>query len=394
MKRGNWLSKFVIPLLIVGTASCTYYQNDIYVPPVDTDPEPEELSYIGSEQCAVCHSDKYNTFKDSGHPHKLMKVENGEAPTYPFTTLDYLPPYFTNGWEDVSYVIGGFAWKYRFVDKNGYIYTGDDAQYNFLDDGSISGYHASEAPGTKMYDCGRCHTTGWKSVDEGGSAQDDLPGMGGEFFAGGIQCEQCHGMGSDHAKSMSPEDITLNRESTECGKCHYRNEDHTIAASGGFIKHHEQYDEMISAGHADVSCNDCHNPHVTVKDPQAEVDQQPGIMKVCTECHGSGGSATEITNNATHHGIATCITCHMPYATMSGASRNKYRGDVKTHIFKINPAADGEMFSEDGSLANGSSGVTLSYVCYQCHKDAEGIGGDKSKKTLEQLSAKANGYHN
>jgi hypothetical protein len=378
MKRGNWLTRFVIPLLVVGSVSCTYYENEIYVPPVEG-PE-EELSYIGSEQCALCHEEKYETFIKSGHPYKLPKVENGVAPTYPFTTLEYLPPYFQNDWNNVSYVIGGFAWKYRFIDKNGYIYTGDDAQYNYLDE-SIVGYHADEDPGTKIYDCGRCHTTGWKSVDEGGKPQDGLPGMAGEFFAGGIHCEQCHGMGSDHAKSRSPEDISINREAVECGKCHYRNEDHTIAASGGFIKHHEQYDEMISAGHADVSCNDCHDPHVTVKHGQTG-----GIIKECTECH------TDMKNPT--HRSADCNTCHLPFATKSGAMLNKYVGDVQTHIFKINPAADGEMFNEDGTLANGETGVTLSYVCYQCHKDTDGIGGDKSTKTLEQLSAKATGYHN
>lgn len=390
MKRGNWLIRFVIPLLVVGSVSCTYYQNEIYVPPAEEPPPP--LSFVGSEKCKDCHEEKYETFIKSGHPYKLMKVENGEVPTYPFTTLDHLPPYFQDDWNNVSYVIGGFAWKYRFIDTDGYIYTGDDAQYNFYyqeEHNPVVGYHAGEAPGTKMYDCGRCHTTGWKSVDEGGEPQDGLPGMAGEFFAGGIHCEQCHGMGSDHAKSMSPEDITLNRESTECGKCHYRNEDHTIAASGGFIKHHEQYDELISAGHAEVSCNDCHDPHVTVKHGQTG-----GIIKECTVCHGAGGSATQITINGTHHGVATCTTCHLPYATKSGAALNKYRGDVKTHIFKINPASDGEMFNEDGSLANGSTGVTLSYVCYQCHKDADDIGGSNSNKTLEQLSNKATGFHN
>lgn len=380
MKRENWLYKIVWALLIVGAASCTSYQNESDIG--NPDPEPE-LSYIGSEQCALCHQEKYNTFIESGHPYKLSKVENGVAPTFPFTQLDYLPPYFQSDWSNVSYVIGGFAWKYRFVDANGYIYTGTDAQYNFLDE-SIVGYHADEDPGTKKYDCGRCHTTGWKSVADGGTPQDGLPGMDGEFFAGGIHCEQCHGMGSDHARSMSKDDITKNRESTECGKCHYRNEDHTIAASGGFIKHHEQYDEMISAGHAEVSCNDCHDPHVTVKHGQTG-----GIIKECTECH------TDM-KNATHgfgSNVATCTTCHLPYATKSGAALNKYRGDVQTHIFKINAAADGEMFSPDGALANGSTGVTLDYVCYQCHKDADGIGGSRSTRTLEQLSVKATGYH-
>ena len=381
MKKGNSFLQFVILFLVIGATSCTYYTN-----PGDggsTDPILPELSYIGSEQCALCHQEKHDSFIKSGHPYKLPKVIDGKAPEYPFTTLDYLPPYFTNGWEDVSYVIGGFAWKYRFIDKNGYIYTGDDAQYNYYyqeEHEPVVGYHTDEDPGTKKYDCGKCHTTGWKSLADGGEPQDGLPGMDGEFFAGGIQCEACHGMGSVHAATRSADDITIEASAEACGQCHFRNEDHTIAASGGFIKHHEQYDEMIAAGHMDLSCVACHDPHVTVKHGQTG-----GIIKDCTECH-------QDMKNATHKG-ADCNTCHLPFATKSGASLNKYVGDVQTHIFKINAAADGEMFNEDGTLANGSTGVTLDFVCYQCHRDPGGVGGGGSYKTMEQLSAKATDYH-
>ena len=83
----------------------------------------------------------------------------------------------------------------------------------------------------------------------------------------------------------------------------------------------------------------------------------------------------------------------MPYATKSGSEVNKYVADLRTHIFKINTASDGEMFNQDGTIANGSDGVTLGYVCYQCHKDSQGIGGEKSIKSLKTLSNKATGYH-
>ncbi len=52
------------------------------------------------------------------------------------------------------------------MDENGYIITqgkGDEpgnTQYNNLT-GEWSDYHADEANGTKPYDCGSCHTTGW-----------------------------------------------------------------------------------------------------------------------------------------------------------------------------------------------------------------------------------------
>lgn len=376
MKKGNLLLMVIVPLLVVGSVSCTYYQN-----PTEPDfefPEPE-LSYIGSEACEACHQDIYNTFENSGHPYILQQIEDGLAPTYPFTELDYVPPYFQNGWDDVTYAIGGFAWKSQYIDQNGYVYTGNDAQYNFQD-GSIVPYHADQDPGTQIYDCGKCHSTGYLSVADGGEPQDGLPGMGGEFFAAGVQCEACHGMGSDHRSSQSADDIIVDNSPEACGSCHYRNEDHTIAASDGFILNREQYDEMISAGHQELSCVACHDPHVSVKHGQTG-----GIIRACMECH-------EDMKNPTHRG-ADCITCHMAYATKSAVDINKYVGDVKTHIFKINPAADGEMFRDDGNLANGATGVTLGYPCYQCHRDPGGVGGGGSYKSLEQLSAKATGYH-
>jgi hypothetical protein len=89
----------------------------------------------------------------------------------------------------------------------------------------------------------------------------------------------------------------------------------------------------------------------------------------------------------------------MPHASKSAIVRSKYQADIKTHIFKINTAADGEMFNEEGTIANGSDGVTLELVCYRCHRDPSGEGGGEdgleftSRKTLEELSGYATGYH-
>ena len=38
--------------------------------------------------------------------------------------------------------------------------------------------------------------------------------------------------------------------------------------------------------------------------------------------------------------------------------------------------------------------VTLDFVCYQCHTDENGVGGNNSMKTMAELSAKAVGIHN
>ncbi len=375
MKKGKYLLIVAVGILTLGASSCTYYSNP--EKPGFVIPPPPEQAYVGSEKCSECHGDLHSKFLTTGHAFAFSEVEGGQAPTFPHTSLDFVPPYFSNGWNDVSYVIGGFAWKYKLLDAEGYIYTGDDAQYNFATASAVP-YRPKDAPGTVKFDCGKCHTTGWVSVDDGGVPS--LVGMDGEFFEQGVTCEACHGMGAQHAASRKTSDIILDTEASACATCHARNNGAQISAEAGFISNYSQYDELLSAGHKDLSCVACHDPHASVKHGETA-----GIIKNCTECH------TDV-KNPTHNG-ADCLTCHMPYASRSASSTNKYVADLKTHIFKVNPVADGKMFNSDGTIANGDSGVTLGYICYQCHKDAQGIGGSNTYKSLGELSDYATGYH-
>jgi len=348
-----------------------------------------QAAYVGSENCQTCHQGKYDDFIESGHGYKLVKVEGG-PPTY-FSDDQVHVPNPPEGWtwDDVSWVIGGALWKARFVDNDGYIVTGTNVQYNLETEGWV-GYHSDEAVGTKPYDCGRCHTTGWVAVGDGGVNQDGQPGMHGSFAAPGVHCEECHGPGSRHiAAAMSGGNAAaeiirdLDSDAQTCGRCHIRGDSATIPASGGFIKHHEQYNEILSAGHANRRCTDCHDSHISSKR-----GLDGAITKDCTLCHSAGEYAQDF-----HSNFADCTTCHMPKASKSAVAVNQYVGDVKTHIFKINPNADGQMFTPDGAFANGSTGVTLSYVCYQCHKDEDGVGGSNSQKSLSDLQDKAIGFH-
>ncbi len=374
--------------LILVTSSCKKDEDivDVLV--------PTEKAFVGSEACMSCHQDAYDLMMTSGHPFKLNKVD-GAAPTYPNLLPALTIPAVLNSWDDVTYVIGGFAWKARFVDANGYIVTGDAVQYNLVDQ-TWSGYHSDEAMGTKQYNCGKCHTTGWVDVAAGAVGQGGLAGMAGTFTEGGVRCEACHGEGNIHAVTKSVDDIVLDESSELCGKCHYRDEGHNILASGGFIKHHEQYDEFKTSGHstsaAGLTCATCHVAHGSVKHGETSGLTTTGT---CTNCHGTTGNHA-ITTNTSHHG-ADCVTCHMPYATKSAiTTKGGILGDVQTHIFKLNPALGADMFSEDGgnTYANiNLEGVPAKFACYYCHSDGNGGGGDASVKTLEDISDKATGFH-
>jgi hypothetical protein len=368
-----------------------------------------QSAYVGPQRCSGCHSDNYNQWRDGGHPHKLNKVVDGQPPAY-FSTDQVNVPNPPQGvsWDDVSYVIGGAIWKARFIGKDGYIITGtqddqDLVQYNLQTGGWVT-YHRDEH---KPYDCGRCHTTGWVAAEvpdgpDGGIHQEAMDGMWGSFSDSAISCEACHGPASRHVTAPFAEkknEIIVDRSAEMCGNCHNRGGvNDTIPASGGFIRHHEQYNEMASSGHgpngAAHTCVTCHDPHKSVK-----VGAKDGIHTDCVDCHNATSPAAgTIAHNFAangHAGEATCVDCHMPRASKTAVAVNKYTGDIQTHIFKINTAADGEMFSPDGKTANGSAGVTLGYVCYQCHVDGDGIGGGVATELeLSDLGAEAENYHN
>ncbi len=353
--------------------------------------------YVTSSVCADCHEENYNEVKGSGHPYKVNKVVDGQPPTYPFSSVPSPPEGFT--WNDITYVIGGYGWKARFMDKDGYILTtgvtGVNVQYNLpradLADGlpeSWSAYHSTDTE-PKPYNCGKCHTTGWQSLeDNGGVHQDNLVGIEGTWEEPGIWCEQCHGPGGQHVVTEQAADITVDNSKELCGTCHTRDAQRRVEASGGFDRHHEQYDELISAGMKNLECGDCHDPHLGTRYGHAEAG---GITATCESCHSSEAASNK------HLVPLECTTCHMSRATKSARAVNSFQGDVRTHIFKINPEPfprDSMFYEADGKTFN-KGFMTLDVVCYQCHTDpVTGVGGGKTEKTLAELSAKAKGIHN
>ena len=359
--------------------------------------------YVTSSVCSTCHAAKEDELFDSGHPYKIVKVEGGVAPTYPYSTVPSPPVGYT--WNDITYVIGGFGWKARFMAENGWIITdgfnGVNAQYNIPRAASDfpdlaadwaatwSSYHSADTE-PKPYNCGTCHTTGWQTLaDNGDVHQDGLVGIVGTWEEPGVGCEQCHGTGEDHVVSQMAADITIDDSGALCGTCHTRDAANRTLTSGGFIRHHEQYDEMLLAGHSALDCGDCHEPHILTRYDNAAAG---GILAsaTCESCH-AGQAATN-----DHAVPVDCETCHLPRATKSARALTEHEGDVRSHIFAIDPDAVDKstmwIVDTDGKEIAGPA-VTLDFVCYQCHQDENGVGGTMSQKTLAQLSAKATGIH-
>ncbi len=315
-------------------------------------PAPDGGSpYLGSETCGRCHQQIWSEFSVSGHPYKLMRAERARNRPIP------LPDGYR--WDDISYVIGGYKWKVRFMDTDGYIITETEDgepgmnQYNMLT-GTWTDYN----PGQLLpYNCGRCHTTGF--LPEGN--QGGLPGIQGTWAAPGIQCEACHG-----PSARGPEGVEvhgyIDRSSELCGQCHIRGDADTIPASGGFIRHHEQYNEMRASPHEDagLTCVSCHDPH------------KRGEFSIHTEsqdCHGE--IAASYAGTPMDKLGVDCVDCHMPFASKSAVALGPFKGDVRTHLFLINTATNGNMFNEAGNFValtgSGRAAVTIDFACLSCH---------------------------
>jgi len=295
---------------------------------------------------------QYNDFRSSGHPYKLTRASDARHRPIP------LPEGYR--WADISYVIGGFHKKIRFVNKEGYIITaakdGSELKTQFnLASGEWVFYHKGEK---KPYSCGKCHTTGYVKAGN----QDGLPGIKGSWAFPGVQCEACHGPGKAHARTGDKTKIKINRSSASCGVCHSRGDTTVIPAKKGFIRHHEQFNEMLAAGHARLNCVSCHSPHKPARF---------GVRTDCSTCHAV--QAKEYKNSTMNKAGVTCVDCHMPRATKSAVAVNKNEGDVRTHIFRINTQRDAEMFYKKevkGKVKTFSRGfIGSSFACLNCHKD-------------------------
>ncbi len=343
--------------------------------------------YAGKDSCKQCHTGEYDEFIKSGHAYKLNKVVNGKPPKYPFTEVTELPKGIT--WNDVSYVIGGYNWKARFVGKDGYIITGSAGdsdylnQYNFANPvvGTDAGW-AKYHPGEKRpYNCGTCHTTGYNPDPE--THQDGLPGMVGTWAEPGITCERCHGPASLHVANPYSAKLEVNRDGELCGECHIRESIEAVNASGGFIRHHEQYEELFQSKHVTLDCNICHDPHLGVI--QLRKADKPTTRTQCSNCHFQQAKYQDSDVHVVMK--VNCIDCHMPRVTKSAVGNaKKFTGDLRTHLMAID-SLQIDQFSADGKTALSQLG--LNFACRSCHVE----GGKASVKTDEELLKKSYNYH-
>lgn len=342
-------------------------------------------TYVGSDTCGSCHEDIYARFSLSAHPHALKVIESA-PPRFPYdeVTGGVVDPPEGLAWNDISYVIGGFGWKARFLKNDGYLLAGDaDAltQYNFANEAVgkpaewVTGHNAEQ----EVFDCARCHTTGYAAQGH----QDNRAGIQGTWVYEGIQCEACHGPGNRHAADPMGVFVPVDRTSQMCGDCHSRENPAIIDALDGFEQQYVHYDGLFNSKHFALSCVTCHDPHASSLYADEEINPNQGIMQQCESCHWQNDA---VQNNRRHLGV-DCVDCHMPPMGQSAwGDLEAYTGDLHSHQFSINSDPNAPQFSADGTQI--MPYITLAYACQHCHN-----GGFASVKEVAELTAVAQGYH-
>jgi hypothetical protein len=326
-------------------------------------------------------------YSNSGHAWQLNLITNGQPPDYPYSSVPEPPEGYT--WDDILYVIGGYRWKARFMNTEGYIITGPPGsgasstyanQYN-LENPRLRtseqwvSYHADEE--NQTYDCGECHTTGYNPLRN----PEDTPGLVGIWAEDGIACEECHGPGGLHVTNPLGYGMQIDRDAEACTSCHIRGSVDELSLSEGYIEHHDSYGDLFPGKHAVLDCVTCHNPHTGVVQ-LSEADEDTTLV-ACENCHFDKAANQKIERHTSL--LIDCVRCHMPYMIKSAVGEEgAYSGDIRTHQVSINSSQIGQV-SEDGTVL---PQIGLDFACRQCH--GTGIG---TEKTDEELIDNATGYH-
>jgi len=350
---------------------------------------PSGAEYVGSQTCAGCHATIYETFAKSGHAWNLNPVVDGKAPAYPFSTIAEPPAGYT--WENISYVIGGYNWKARFLDQEGYIITDEPGktgntgylnQYNLANTtlNIEADWTTYQAGSEKLpYDCGGCHTTGYSAQGN----QDELPGIIGTWVEPGVQCEACHGPGSLHVSNPRGIHPTIDRTAEMCTNCHVQDSSSATLAQDGFIQHHESYGDLAQSKHLLLDCVVCHDPHSGVV--QLRAQKTASVRTTCENCHWQEAKYRKSMENV------PCVDCHMPRLIQNAwGDTERTMADLRTHVVAIDSMRIEQFYTAKDDQGNEQTysfaQVGLAYACNTCH-----MGGFAFSDG--EMMAEATGFH-
>lgn len=354
-----------IALLAVIILSCSKVKRKQSQNIIDTD----TLQYVGMHTCKSCHEDIHNSFIHTGMgkswylPDQQPKIEvfNHKSTVFDKYKNLYYKPFYKNDTfyimeyrlqgkdtvykrtEKVDYIVGsGHQTRSYIANRNGFLYEFPITWYVKKQIWDISpGY---ENGNNSRFDrpigleCIQCHN-GYSELEQGALYQYKKVALG-------IDCEKCHGKGSEHAKIMqsgkktkdnaiiNPAKLPLDKQIDVCQQCHLQgtNVYHTTQSFepgkslhdfyAVFLPEYDVKESFGIASHAErlkrsacfiqskgeMTCITCHNPH--------EV-QQKNYNDACQKCHTTNTSTCKAPAHVQKSKNFDCSGCHL---TKSGTS--------------------------------------------------------------------------
>ncbi len=201
--------------------------------------------------------------------------------------------------------------------------------------------------------CVPCHVVGLDDNPNNSGYDDPNPAVAAKF--GGVQCENCHGAGSEHIKTYIGLDSPLGGEL--CGQCHEGS-------------HHPTYTEWATSTHATANlawqlsshfgteCQACHSADYIFADSISE-DAQPedfvyGVT--CVVCHDPHSDANPFQLRMDVADL--CAQCHNSEGATPGASPHHPNSEVYFGTGGYNYPGEDYENSAHTSLEDG---------CASCH---------------------------
>ncbi len=225
----------------------------------------------GAVPCSMCHAAKFNDWKTTNHSNALNRGLNGEKHLLGTCVSCHSVGY------DVTAVNDGF----------------DDFDFAWPDSATIAGYG---------------HIDGLPFIGLADSVAKAYPDA---MARGNIQCEACHGPGSEHQGNLADNRMEANIGVAVCATCHnsghhyfpaqweHSGEDATEAEGTGFEGGHARGSYVISAG-TRSGCSPCHSGAGYIE-----------WVKEGRPVDGDGlPAATTVLPEATN---ITCAVCHDPH---------------------------------------------------------------------------------
>jgi Flp pilus assembly protein TadD len=350
--------------------------------------------YVGINTCRQCHQNIYETFIETGmgksfdsasHLKSSARFDEHALVYDKYKNLYYHPFWQGNSLnlkeyrlegsdtvyertEQINYIVGsGQHTNSHMTNVNGYVYQVPATFYTQkgqwdLPPGFEDG-HNSRFNRKIELECMTCHNAYPKIVEGSENKYEMIPA--------GIDCERCHGPGSEHVKQkmqgklidiskeidysiVNPAKLPIALQMDICQRCHIqgnavlnegksfydfrpgmhlsdvmnvympvykgREEEHIMASHVERLKMSECFiksNANVSAANTlkpfenGMTCVTCHNPHVSVK-----ITGKDHFNNACKKCHNPAGIHTKLMCSEDIRKRSTindnCVQCHMP----------------------------------------------------------------------------------